>query len=177
MFAAWETVAGINRDRTRVVDFMILWLVRPHFYGEDVNGQGVGFGNRNRRITPFSEYCADNEIDSAISSLNLEPMKTPIAVASLMVAGLLIFAFLPRSEAAFGNDSSRPIGKNCTVQFKRDLLGTARDLPVSPMTGSINGAETSVSGKLKFVTSEWVVITQNERDIWIQKSTVLLMQF
>jgi RNase P/RNase MRP subunit p29 len=44
------------------------------------------------------------------------------------------------------------------------------------MTGGINGAYTSISGTLKRVTAEWVVIEQNGDEISVPKSVVLLIQ-
>lgn len=65
-------------------------------------------------------------------------------------------------------------GKQCTIQFRRDALGAARDLPVSPTTGSINGAEVSVSGKFVAMDQEWVVINQGSgREIWVPRNMVL----
>ncbi len=51
----------------------------------------------------------------------------------------------PGSAAASGKI---PAGSSCTIQFKRDMLGISRELPISLMTGSMNGAEVSLSGKL-----------------------------
>lgn len=70
-----------------------------------------------------------------------------------------------------------PIGKNCTVQFRRDALGAAASSAIPPLTGMHNGAETAVSGKLKYVTSEYVVLDRNGAELWIPKSVVLALQF
>ena len=68
-------------------------------------------------------------------------------------------------------------GKRCTIQFRRDALGAGSTLPISPMTGSINGAETSISGTLKRSSSDWVVIEGNGgREILIPKSVILLIE-
>ena len=68
-------------------------------------------------------------------------------------------------------------GKRCTIQFRRDALGAGATLPISPMTGSINGAETSISGILKRSSSDWVVIEgHNAREILIPKSVILLIE-
>jgi hypothetical protein len=70
-----------------------------------------------------------------------------------------------------------PLGKNCTVQFRRDALGAAATSPIPPLTGSFNGAETAIGGKLKNVTSEWIVIERAGSELWIPKRSVLLLQF
>jgi hypothetical protein len=74
-------------------------------------------------------------------------------------------------------ESTPPIGKNCTVQLRRDALGTAASSPVPPLTGMHNGAETAVAGKLKLVTSDWVVLDRPGGELWIPKHSVLLLQY
>ena len=44
------------------------------------------------------------------------------------------------------------------------------------MTGSINGAETSISGTLKHTSDEWVVLDRGGKDVWVSKSVILLIQ-
>ena len=56
-------------------------------------------------------------------------------------------------------------GASCIVQFRRDALGSASSSPVSPLTGSLNGGETSVSGKLKSINAEWVVVEHAGEDL------------
>jgi hypothetical protein len=75
-----------------------------------------------------------------------------------------------------GRSPRPPIGKNCNVQFRRDALGAAASLPVSPLTSSINGATTSVSGKLKAVSKDWIILERGNEEIWIPKGVVLLIQ-
>ena len=68
------------------------------------------------------------------------------------------------------------VGKACTVQFRRDALGAAANIPVSPTTHNINGAETCVMGTLKRAMAEWVVLERNGKEIWIPKSVILLIE-
>ena len=115
-------------------------------------------------------------------------MKKRLLIICCLAVGFtlpLLVAGCNRANAA-GSIGQRqpPTGRNCTVQFRRDFLGTARDLPVSPTIGSINGAETSVQGKLTVVTDEWIVLDQTiaagaqpvERELWIPRDAVLLLQ-
>ena len=68
-------------------------------------------------------------------------------------------------------------GAFCKIQFRRDILGASRELPVSPMTGSINGAEVSVSGRFQRADSEWMILTTtDEQELWIPRSGILLME-
>jgi hypothetical protein len=105
-------------------------------------------------------------------------MKTRFAIlAALVVSAILLWKGSEPSHAAFGNEISPRTGKTCVVQFRRDALGAAANLPIAPMTDSINGAATSVSGKLKAVTSEWIVLEDGGQEIWIQRASVLLLRY
>lgn len=45
------------------------------------------------------------------------------------------------------------------------------------MTASINGADISVSGKLRNVTEEWIVIESGDQSLmWIPKAAILMVQ-
>lgn len=55
------------------------------------------------------------------------------------------------------------VGKNCTVQFRRDWLGMTAVLPVSPTTNSINGAEVSIYGKLDHIDNDWIALDLGKR--------------
>ena len=76
---------------------------------------------------------------------------------------------------ACGSPSSPPVGSDVQVQLKRDVLGTATNLPVPPTTSAMNGAKVSVIGKLKRVTDEWIVVQEEFVDHWILRSNVLLV--
>jgi hypothetical protein len=55
--------------------------------------------------------------------------------------------------------SERPpvkVGQNVTVEFRRDALGAAHDLPISPRISSINGADLIVSGTVTEVRPGWI---------------------
>ena len=67
------------------------------------------------------------------------------------------------------------------VEPSGDALGAARDLPVPPTTDNINGAETSVHGKLVRSNEEWLVLQVGDgeasRETWIPKQLVLLIKY
>ncbi len=69
-----------------------------------------------------------------------------------------------------------PKAKSATVQFRRDILGASRELPVPPTTDVQNGASVSVSGKLLKVNREWVVLEQDKKVLWIPRDNVLLIR-
>lgn len=62
-----------------------------------------------------------------------------------------------------------------TVQFRRDHLGAAASLPISPETNSMNGAGTNLTGVLVALTPEWVVLDVKERRHWIARDSVLMV--
>lgn len=79
----------------------------------------------------------------------------------------------PSDESTF----SRKIGSGCVVQFRRDALGAAASLPVSPRTGEINGASVTVAGELVRVTNTWVVIRTGDHEFFIPKESILMLEF
>ena len=102
-----------------------------------------------------------------------------LAAAVVVVVVATLFVSARRSEAAFGGGVSQPpIGKMCTIQFRRgDALGGAGNLPVAPTANSINGSATSIVGKLRSVSDEWLVVEGvNQSVIWVPKAAVLLVQ-
>jgi hypothetical protein len=103
----------------------------------------------------------------------MKTLLTTLACLAALAAALLITG----CERAIAAGSSPPTGKRCTIQFRRDALGAAASLPVGPMTGNINGAETAISGTLKTTSGEWVVLDLSGREIWVSKTVILLIQF
>jgi hypothetical protein len=104
-------------------------------------------------------------------------MKTKfiVVLAGLFALILFVLVFPTRAFAAWGTGGS-PVGANCTIQFRRDALGTAASSPVPPLTGMHNGADTCVAGKVKSLNNEWLVVDAGNKDLWIATSAVLLIQ-
>ena len=94
-------------------------------------------------------------------------MKKCVIIISLL-ALLIVFTGCDRS-------SQPPTGKKVFVQFRRDYLGGAHALPISPVTTSINGATVCIKGKLLTVNEEWVVVENRKQEHWIPKNVVLLI--
>jgi hypothetical protein len=69
-----------------------------------------------------------------------------------------------------------PAGTKCIVQFRRDALGAAANIPVPPDTDNINGAQVSLTGTLKSMSSDWIVVTQGDTEYWITRDAVLMLK-
>jgi hypothetical protein len=101
-----------------------------------------------------------------------------IAIITVIVLLLIVFAAChkrptPKPIA----EALPPIGKTCTVQLRRDAMGAAAPVPIPPLSANHNGVDTCVTGKLKMINADWVVIDRNGADLWVPKSSVLLVQF
>lgn len=105
----------------------------------------------------------------------MKPIILVSILASICAGALLASVVLSRC-----NQQDAPtlqVGKRSTIQFRRDALGAGAALPIPPMTGMFNGAETSISGTLKRSSSDWVVIEGRDgREILIPKSVILLIE-
>jgi hypothetical protein len=104
-------------------------------------------------------------------------MKALIITLTCIAAVAMTLSLTGCDKAAAAGSSGPSAGKQCVIQFRRDALGAAASLPIAPMTGSINGAETTISGVLKSSSGEWVVLDQAGKEIWVLKSVILLIQF
>lgn len=70
------------------------------------------------------------------------------------------------------------LGRRCTVQFRRgDALGAGGDLPVSPTTGNINGAQVNLEGTLRAVGGGWIAVESAGRAYCIPRDAILLVEF
>ena len=67
------------------------------------------------------------------------------------------------------------VGKQGTVQFRRNLLGAASNSAISPTAGAVNNVEFSVSGTLSQVTDGWVILSAGQRDYCIPRENILLL--
>ena len=101
-------------------------------------------------------------------------MKTPLLIAMISV-GLLTGCGGTNCK----NASPLPrklLGKKVVVQFDRQALGAACNVPVSPKSGTFNGAQTCMAGTLKKYDSEWVVLENGKINYYIPAGKILLIQ-
>ena len=86
----------------------------------------------------------------------------------------------PRAIADRPIGDNPPVGADCIVQFKRDLLGGTNATPISPTTTNQNGADLTVQGTLVKIDSDWVVIKDAMHAThlwWIPRQNVLMLSF
>ena len=77
-----------------------------------------------------------------------------------LIAGVVALGYWLRPERPL---LSEWIGQNIKIQFRRDALGAASNLPISPDTDEINGASTSITGRLMSVSDSEIVIMRSKR--------------
>ena len=104
----------------------------------------------------------------------MKPLLTPLACIAMMIAALSLTGCDHTSTA--DRPASAP-GKSCTLQFRRDALGAAASLPISPLVGGINGADTAMSCTYKGTHEDWVIVEHAGKELWIPKSVILLLEF
>ena len=98
----------------------------------------------------------------------------PWSIAACAVLGCIILFYAWFTSRAHPLSSS--VGKTCIVQFKRNALGGAADLPVPPTTDTINGAKVSMAGKLQAVRNDGILMRINDKVTWVPMDSVLLVQ-
>jgi hypothetical protein len=100
-------------------------------------------------------------------------MKALITLMCVMAIAATLFIIGRTSATA----ADRSTARACTIQFRRDALGAAANLPISPMTGGINGADTAISCTFKSMREDWVIVERAGKEVWIPKGVILLMEF
>jgi len=103
-------------------------------------------------------------------------MRSALAVMPLLA--VLVGGCSNPTQAPEQTPLADKVGRRCTVQFKRgDGLGAGGDIPVSPATGVINGAEVCVVGQLRGVSGDWIEVESADREYVIPRESILLVQF
>lgn len=105
------------------------------------------------------------------------PTPTDSGNGKWIILSLLAFGMgngCQKSEAP--DPAKQLVGKNVTVQFRRDALGGATTIPVSPFTNVINGAETSFTGKVYQVEGNWLIVDFRDKRVWVPREVVLAVE-
>ena len=84
-------------------------------------------------------------------------VKTPVGVALLAVVVLHVGSGCSRNEGRGGAAPS--VGKQVTVQFRRDALGQAANVVTAPTVDVMNGGSTSLSGTLVAADDGWLLLS------------------
>ncbi len=98
-------------------------------------------------------------------------------------AGILLFALLSTGCRRSGepdlkdSDLRKWKGDKVEVQFRRDALGSAHQLPVSPTTSAINGARVSLMGVIVDIGPLGLVLKSGSSQYWIPRESILLVKF
>ena len=100
---------------------------------------------------------------------------TSVFAAAAIAAAVLLTACEPRATDSSGDNPL--VGKTCTIQFRRDVLGVAGGTAFSPLDTKINDVDTVMEGLLRSTHGEWVVIENKGREVWIPKSVILYIRF
>jgi len=107
--------------------------------------------------------------------MNRFRLLSAILVATIVLCG----CSRDNGEHRTSNELSKWIGKNVVVQFRRDALGAAANLPISPDTGGINGASPIIVGPLLEVNAESIVIGNHQKKKspkWIPREVILFIE-
>ena len=99
-----------------------------------------------------------------------------ILLLCLILSALLSGCDSPSENRVSSEALSQMVGETVRVQFRRDALGAAAPLPVSPTTGEINGASTTLVGKLTKAEPGAIVVEADGRLNWIPREVILLVQ-
>jgi hypothetical protein len=91
--------------------------------------------------------------------------------------GIVAIACFSGCTPAEDSVRSGQAGKPCVIQFRRDALGAAASLPISPLVQGINGASTSVSGTYQGESGDWISVRVDTGTVWIARSSILLIEF
>jgi hypothetical protein len=105
------------------------------------------------------------------------PTPTDSGNGKWIILCLLAFAMGNGCQKSVPPDPAKQlVGKIVTVQFRRDALGGATTIPVSPFTNVINGAETSFTGKVYQVEGNWLIVDFRDKRVWVPREVVLAVE-
>jgi hypothetical protein len=96
---------------------------------------------------------------------------------SLSAAALFAVVMCAGCNTAPDPLASSKIRQHCVVQLRRDALGSAAPVPVSPETENMNGAEVAIGGTLKRVQADWILIGTEKVEYAIPMRSILCMKF
>jgi hypothetical protein len=125
------------------------------------------------RLSPAVDHA--RRLGRSIIANFVKALLTTLDCVAMFSATLLLTGC---EHSAAPDHPNPPVGKSCSIQFRRDALGAGASGPSSPLAGNINGADVAISGTLKSTSGEWVVLLDSKgRETWVPKAVILLIQF
>lgn len=110
--------------------------------------------------------------------------KVYILLILLIILVVTLAGFENIAAVNFSNDINdeselfrQKTGVECKVQLRRDMLGQSSDFPTPPTIDKLNGAEVQVAGEFITNSDEWIILSNDNQEIWIKKENILLIQF
>lgn len=101
--------------------------------------------------------------------------KLPHLTCTAAIA-LMSLLMQPGKSAAAEVPMPKP-GKSCSIQFSRDALGAAASLPIGPDVKIMNGAKTTLTCTFKGTHDDWVIVSDDSKELWIPKNMILFVAF
>ena len=100
---------------------------------------------------------------------------------SIVLSGLLFGCAKPSDTThsqgpTNSQEISKWIGKTVRVQFRRDALGAATTLPISPTTVVEAPLIDPVVGTLTIVESDAIVVDVDNRPKWVPREVILFVE-
>ncbi len=83
----------------------------------------------------------------------------------------------PVATAGRNRSPTRKIEQRCIIQFRRDTLESVPPVPIGPDTDNINGSEVTISGTLKRVQADVILITTDKAEYLIPIPAILCLKF
>ena len=106
-------------------------------------------------------------------------IKSSLSLVVIFTAMALSGCSSDIDENMKSSELTKWMGKNVRIQFRRDALGAAASLPISPNTGEINGASTTLVGTLQKVDAAGIAIGNHQRKTsprWIPREAILFVE-
>ena len=100
-------------------------------------------------------------------------MKILKLIIAVLIIGVLLSSCSWRHSISMRFFKHKP----CTVQFKRNLLGSTNALPVSSTTTGISSVDGLLTGNLMRIEKDAVVVSTKDKVFWIPRDSILYIEW
>ncbi len=83
----------------------------------------------------------------------------------------------PNGAVGTGESLAGQIGRACSIQFRRETLGVAKDSAIPPTATDYQGADLQIKGTLAALDGHYLILRQNRVVVWVPESSILLVRF